>query len=127
MELNQLAELLSIVSAGNLLPGYEFDWIDKFKASYSELLISVMMKAAADERVSKNNGYLSKIADVILREDSLDEFAIKLKCRSLYKDGHKGMAQSIFDKWYSEYKKVMGAEPDISYVKDIAECVDTHN
>lgn len=121
IDLNQLAEVLSIVSAGSLLPGYEFEWIDKFKATYSELLISVMMKAAGDDRLSKNYGYLSKIADIILREDSLDEFAIKLKCRTLYNEGHKGKAQALFDKWHAEYKKVMNADPDISYTKDILE------
>lgn len=120
MDLNQLAELLSIVSAGNLLPGYEFEWIDKYKGSYSELLISVMMKAADDDRVSQDNGYLSKIADVILSEDSLDEFAIKIKCWTLYNEGHKGTAQSVFEKWHSEYKRVMNAEPDISYADILA-------
>ena len=115
IDLGTLEEVLHIVSEGQLLPGYEYDWLDKFKGSYSELVISALTRAASDRAVSGNMGYLSKIADIILREDSIDEFAIRLKCRILCEDGHKGMAQTAYDKWVSDYRRIMGSDPDLKY------------
>lgn len=115
IDLGIVDEVLGIVSEGSLLPGYEYDWLDKFKGSYSELVISALTRVASDKTVSGNMGYLSKIADIILREDSIDEFAIRLKCRILCEAGHKGMAQTAYDKWVSDYRRIMGSDPDLKY------------
>ncbi len=109
------AEFLKVAGRGTLLSGYEYEWLDKYKSEYAEQLISVMMKMAADPAVSCDSGYMLRIADCILREDCLDEFAVRTKCRLLYKLGHKGLSRQVYDKWCSDYRKMMDSEPEISY------------
>ncbi|MCM1177330.1 MAG: hypothetical protein NC115_03985 [Bacteroidales bacterium] len=110
-----LAAILGLAVRGNLLSGYEYEWLDSYKSEYSELLIRVMMKAAREPAVSSNSGYMLGIADCILREDRLDEFAIRVKCSIFYRRGHKGLSRQVYDKWCTDYRRLMDSEPEISY------------
>lgn len=110
-----LVKLVDIARRGTLLPGYEYEWLDPYKSGYSELLIGVMMKAAENPVISADSAKMAMIADAILREDSLDEFAIRLKCRLLYSSGHKGLAQAAYDKWSSDYRRLMDSDPGLSF------------
>ena len=110
-----LDRALDICAKGTLLPGYEYEWLDRYKAVYSELVISVMMKSAEDIRASSDENRLVKVADCILREDALDESAVRLKCRILYAKGHKGLARDTYDKWRADYRYAMNADPRFSF------------
>lgn len=110
-----LDRALDICAKGTLLPGYEYEWLDRYKAVYSELVISVMMKSAEDIRASSDENRLVKVADCILREDALDESAVRLKCRILYAKGHKGLARDTYDKWCADYRRAMADDPQLSY------------
>ena len=93
----------------------EYEWLDRYKAVYSELVISVMMKSVEDIRASSDENRLVKVADCILREDALDESAVRLKCRILYAKGHKGLARDTYDKWCADYRRAMADDPQLSY------------
>lgn len=121
IDVKKLADLLRIAGRGTLLSGYEYEWLDRYKSEYAEQLISVMMKMAGCHAVSSSNDYMLRIADCILREDCLDEFAVRTKCRLLYKKGHKGLSRQVYDKWCSDYRKMMDAEPEIDYKSMMSE------
>ena len=110
-----LARIFRLASEGTLLQGYEYEWLDSYKSEYSELLIGLMMKAASDPAVSADPTYMSRIADCILREDSLDEFAVKTKCRVLYMEGHHGLSRAVYEKWREDYMKMLDSEPEMTY------------
>lgn len=110
-----IAGFLGLAGRGTLLSGYEYEWLDRYKSEYAERLISLLMKMAVDPAVSSAGVYMLRISDCILREDCLDEFAVRTKCRILYRQGHKGLSRQVYDKWCSDYRKMMDAEPEISY------------
>lgn len=110
-----LVRIFRLASGGTLLQGYEYGWLDSYKSEYSELLIGLMMKAAADPAIAANPSYMSRIADCILREDSLDEFAVRTKCRLLYDAGHHGLSRSVYEKWREDYMQMLDSEPEMSY------------
>ncbi len=111
----EFGAFLRLAGRGTLLAGYEYEWLDRYKSEYAEHLISIMMKMAAEPAVSSDSATMLRIADCILREDCLDEFAVRVKCRLLYKRGHKGLSRQVYDKWCSDYRKMMDAEPEIAY------------
>ena len=56
-----------------------------------------------------------RIAECILHEDPLDEFAMRLKCRILYAKGHIGLSRDIYDKWRVAYSHSIGTQPQLSF------------
>lgn len=115
IDLDTLDRALRLCARGALLSGFESDWLDSYKAAYSELIVSVMMKSTESPAVSSDNNLSVRIADCILRVDALDEFALRLKCRVLNSNGHKGLARDTYDKWRSDYRRAMAADPQLSF------------
>ncbi len=110
-----LDRILRLCARGALLPGYESCCLDRYKAAYSELVISVMMKSAKSTRVKSDEALLVRVVDCMLGVDPLDEFAVRLKCRLLYSNGHKGLARETYDKWCLDYKRSMDTDPQLTF------------
>ena len=115
IDLDRLDKALDLCARGSLLPGFEYAWLDRYKAAYSELVIAAMMKVSGDSRVSSDDARLMRIAECILHEDPLDEFAVRLKCRILYAKGHIGLSRDIYDKWRVAYSHAIGTQPQLSF------------
>lgn len=108
-------KVVDLTSSGVLLPNIIAEWVDKFKSGYSILLIDFLLKYAVQDSSQKDLKFLVKLADVILSHDDIDEDAIRIKCRSLYKLGQKGLSKQSYDKFHSAYINILGEEPKLTY------------
>ena len=115
ISINEISLILSYAKNGPLLMGYEYPWLDKYKAAYSDLLISVMMKIARHPYISSEPKLLIQVADCILLEDPIDEFAVRTKCRILYRMGQKGKSKQVYDQYVSDYRLLLDSEPEATY------------
>ncbi len=115
LNLEEVSMILSSLSKGTLLTGYEYEWMDKYKAAYSDLVVSAMMKISRYPYIASENGLLLRVADIIMTEDSIDEFAIRTKCRVLYQTGQTGKSKQVYNQYLLEYKRLLDSEPKVSY------------
>lgn len=108
---------LSIVSAGEICPDVQNEWIEYFKVDVSNKVIDGL------DYLSKNKtnlNLLEQIANTILKFDPLNEEAIVNKCKALYKMGKKGPAKQAYDDFCKEYLHLLDAKFNIPF-KDIIE------
>ncbi|MDR1632551.1 MAG: hypothetical protein LBR97_06695 [Dysgonamonadaceae bacterium] len=117
-----LMRLLELLSYGNLLPGIQLEWIDNFKTNFSNTVIDALM-AVLNNRQNpfyKNPDIRLKIADSLLNLDSINEDAIRIKCKTFIRMGKKGLAKTTFDNFSREYKSLLG-EPYSGSIKNFLE------
>ncbi|MDP4239698.1 MAG: hypothetical protein Q8904_09565 [Bacteroidota bacterium] len=115
------AEILRFVQVayqGELLPDFKIDWLDEFKADFSNLVLDTLSEFTTQPDVKKNHYLLNHIAECILKFDTTNEEAIVLKCTTLYKLGKKGLAKTAYDSFVREYYILLGTNYPVSF-KDI--------
>ena len=102
-----VADALRAASRGALLPEYQYDWLDPFKARYTDEVLS-RLAALTEKGVTPETAV--RIADCRLLFDSLDEEAILRKCQALVTLGRVGTAKAVFERFTEEYNRIMGEE-----------------
>ena len=85
-------KIISLASAGALLPNVSAEWIDEYKSAYYVLLTEILLSVVNRPDIKEDSRLLLKISDVILLVDNIDEDAIRTKCRVLYQMGQKGLS-----------------------------------
>lgn len=103
--------LVSIVSAGELLPNIQIEWADTFKSDFSNKLIDLFLNLihhASDFKLTPS--MMVNIADAIFTHDSLNEDALKVKCSLLVKMGKNGLAQKVYASFMKEYQALFGVD-----------------
>jgi two-component SAPR family response regulator len=115
LSVENLVNLLQIISAGELLPNIQEDWMDNFKSDYSNLVIDALLSIKENKNLAENPKLLILIADTILVLDTLNEDAIKLKCKSLIKLGRIKIAMDVFNSFCKEYKVLLNDEFECSF------------
>jgi DNA-binding SARP family transcriptional activator len=105
-----LNKLLSIASKGVLLPNIQAEWLDGYKAEYSNLIIEKLLQFSEKEDIKRDFSLVIKMANVILLHDHIDEDAIVKKCYALYHSGKKGQAKQSFKKFTEDYKNILGTD-----------------
>jgi DNA-binding SARP family transcriptional activator len=121
-EKEDLMRLLELLSYGNLLPNIQLEWIDNFKTDFSNSIIDTLMSVLNNRQNSfyDNPDIQLKIADSLLKIDSINEEAIHIKCKALTVMGKKGLAKTTFDNFTREYKSLLG-EPYSGSIKNFLE------
>ena len=108
----EVYKFLRTVSAGEICPDIQTEWMDVFKVDIENKLIDGL------ERLSKTQGnpnLLILIAETILKYAPLNEEALSLKCRSLYSLGKKGMAKKSYDSFCKEYTAILDTKFDVPF------------
>jgi two-component SAPR family response regulator len=105
-----LKEVTLIASRGPLLPNTIIEWLDQFKAAYSDLVIGVLGGLRNQAAAERNPEAVVSLSDSILIFDSLDEDSVRMKCIALVELGRIGVAKKSFDSFVREYRNVMGEE-----------------
>lgn len=108
-------EIIEIASSGVLLPNLEAEWVDRYKSTYSNILISSLLRISKHPDISSDLRLLIRLADVILLHDVIDEDSISIKCRSLYLLGQKGLSKQCYDKFCIDYQNILNEPPQITY------------
>ena len=118
---DDLEKLLNLASFGQLLPNMQFDWVDGFKADYSDSMIELLSKLRDSEQFAGNDNLRVHISNCILRFDSLDEESVRMKCRALMDLKRTGMAYAAFDQFTKEYKLILNEDFKYSFEQFISE------
>lgn len=114
-----LPKIVHIASQGLLLPNSRYEWLDPFKAAYSDTVVTALGKLREDTIFSADFKIQLQLSDCILLFDSLDEESMRIKCLSLVALGRIGSAKNCFDAFLCEYRQVMGEEYPDSFEKFI--------
>jgi hypothetical protein len=96
--------------------------MDHFKTDFSNKVIDTLM-AVLNNRQNpfyENPDVQLKIADSLLNLDSINEDAIRIKCKAFIQMGKKGLAKATFDNFSREYKSLLG-EPYSGSIKNFLE------
>ncbi len=112
---DSLIRIVDFASAGALLPNVDSEWIDEYKSEYSTLITETMLNITNSSEIKEDNRLLLKIADTILISDSIDEDAIRMKCKILFQMGQKGLSKQSYDKFAAEYNRLLNTSPDLKY------------
>jgi two-component SAPR family response regulator len=114
-QLAEIKQLLNIVLAGGLLPDFQTEWIDSFKADFSNDLIDLLQDVTETKRFELSPSIRMDIADAIFIHDSLNEEALKLKCQTLVQSGKNGLAKGVYNSFSKEYFTLLGAPFKLSF------------
>ncbi|MDR1527510.1 MAG: hypothetical protein LBS46_07575 [Dysgonamonadaceae bacterium] len=105
-----LLRLLSLLDYGPMLPNIQLEWIDNFKTGFTNSVIDTLMYIVDNKNNSfyNNQDIRLKIADSLLKLDSICEEAISIKCKAFIQMGKKSLAKVTFDNFTKEYKALLG-------------------
>ena len=105
---NIVTELVEISLNGMLLHNIQqSEWLDLFQSEYTNQLIECLIECINHKEIKTDYLLQLKIADAILLHDNIDEDAISLKCRALFNMGRKNQALHVFNKFTTEYEKLL--------------------
>ena len=108
-------KLLSIVSGGEMLHNLQFDWVDSFKADFSNDLIDVLLEILQNSGLKLSPQDSIDLADAIFIHDFLNEDALKLKCCTLIGMGKNGLAKGAYNSFVKEYRTSFGSNFKYSF------------
>lgn len=108
-------ELLFLASKGPLLPDLEYDWLDKFKADYSNEIIDILLGLSKRLDLQKDIKLAIEIADSVFSNDHLNEDALQLKCKVLNNDGKHSLAKNVYESFAREYFNSIGSSFERSF------------
>jgi two-component SAPR family response regulator len=114
-QLAEIKQLLNIVLAGAMLPDLQTEWIDSFKADFSNDLIDSLLYITRTKRFELSPSTRMDIADAIFIHDSLNEDALKLKCQTLIQSGKNGLAKGVYNSFSKEYFTLLGTPFKLSF------------
>jgi DNA-binding SARP family transcriptional activator len=110
-----LSGLLSVAMHGTLLPHINVEWLDEYKANYSNSLIETLTQISQKDELKSDWNLLLKIANVILLHDVTDEYAVKLKCYALQSLKRNRQALQCFRKFVDDYEKLYASKPELTF------------
>ncbi len=100
--------LIGMAHYGTLLPDMQFEWTDRFKADYADRFILLLSRIRDNGSAAFSPQTRIRLADAILAFDSLDEDAVRVKCRALIRLKRHGIAKNVFNAFTQEYERLMG-------------------
>ena len=112
---NLLKELADIALQGTLLPYMEAEWLDSYKADFSNLIIETITWLTKKPELKIDPDMLLKMADIILLHDNTEEYGIKLKCHTLLYLKRNVQAQQAYHKFVHDYEKLLSIKPNFSF------------
>jgi DNA-binding SARP family transcriptional activator len=117
---DNITQIIDFAATGALLSNIDAEWADEYKVEYSTLIIEIMLQAINHPEIKRDDRLLLEATNVILISDTIDEDAVRIKCKVLFRTGQKGLSKQCFDKFCSEYKRLLNTEPDLKYEDIIA-------
>ncbi len=104
----EIQNFVQLAYRGELLPEVQIDWLDEFKADFSNMVLDTLFDFSILPEIKNNFQLLNDIAECILKFDTINEDAITIKCITLCKLGKKGLAKISYDNFSREYQNLLG-------------------
>jgi two-component SAPR family response regulator len=115
LDKTEIRRLISIIGKGALLPFTTYSWLDDFKEDISSKIIDKLLLFTAKPENELDKDLLIDIANTILIFDSVNEEAVKIKCKTLVLIGKHSSAKSTYDKFVNEYLTLYSIPYEISF------------
>lgn len=109
----KMSNLLAVLKRGTLYPSLQENWIDAYKHDYENEIYKILWDYIQNLNENKKYSRLIEFADLYFMNDPLNEEVLKLCVNALQKTGKKDQAILLYNKFVSNYKKLMGVEPDL--------------
>jgi hypothetical protein len=113
-------QLLELLSFGQLLPFTKEEWLDPYKAAYSNFALDFLLGLLPKEVVPSAIDFGLYIANLIFLFDSMNEEALFVKCNLLYRQGKKSLAKSAYNTFCKEYETLLGEK----YLSPLSQIID---
>lgn len=111
------ARTLELLFEGPLLPNYSFEWLDKFKADYSDAVISLLTRQLRQELQKGNDDLALKIAETIMMHDPFSDNALATQCSILCRRHKTGIAKTVYDNFCKNYETCLGEKYHLSFTE----------
>jgi DNA-binding transcriptional activator of the SARP family len=112
-------QLLELLSYGQLLPFTKEEWLDPYKAAYSDAALDFLMNILILEKAIQQVDFRLQISNLIFLFDSLSEEALSLKCQALHQQGKKSLAKNAYNSFCKEYETLLGEK----FTKPLSEII----
>jgi len=112
----KINQLIEITEKGPFLRNVQYEWLDEFKASVSDITIDTLTYFAQKCDVNKEADFIIHLADSIFIFDVTNEDAMILKCMSLYVLGKHSHAKATYKKFSKEYLELYGQSYEQAFV-----------
>lgn len=100
---------LELLLYGPLLPNTVYEWLDQYKGDYSHRCLVCLNQLLADKAGNADDSDTAyRIAQTIMRHDTLSEEALRVQCRILHRRHMTGLAKALYNNFCKEYRLVMG-------------------
>lgn len=110
-----ISKTLSLLLKGPLVPNVSYEWLDTFKAHYSESALkglNRLLKVSLQEGAEEN---ALKIAETIMMHDPFNDNALAVQCRIHSENNRKGIAKKVYDNFCRTYEASMGESYDKTF------------
>lgn len=121
------SQLIELLGFGQLLPYTQLEWIDIYKASYSNFSLDFLSSMLQRDEVKNNIKFKLQVANIISIFDSVNENALSIKCNLLYVMGKKGLAKFTYNNFCKEYEALLGEKYPLSFTNIIDLNVNPNN
>jgi len=111
----EINNLISLLSAGEFLPGMQSEWMDKFKLQFTNEIIDGITSLFKEKDVQHNLSLQYHLSDCVLLHEPLNDEGMAMKCSVLKNLGKTGRAKKTYDSFCKEYKKVLGINYSVSF------------
>jgi two-component SAPR family response regulator len=111
-----MSRIYYILKRGSLTPYLQGPWIDAYKHKHENEIRKILWNRIL--KLYEENDYtnLSDYSEVFFNVDPLDEEVFKLHMYALEKMGRKPQAILLYNRFVSNYKELMGIEPDLRFI-----------
>jgi DNA-binding SARP family transcriptional activator len=112
--------LLELLRFGTLLPFTSEEWLDPYKAQYTDFALDFLLGILALKKTQQDTDLCLQIANMIFLFDSLNEEALIMKCKLLFRQGKKSLAKNAYISFAREYETLLGEK----YAKPLSKLIE---
>ena len=102
----RVRQALYCIARGAFLRQTEYRWLDEIKAEVNNKAIDELLKESETLDPDKDVEYMIEIANNIFHFDPLNEDALQLKCKSLYRIGRHSLAKNTYERFAKEFHRI---------------------
>jgi len=113
----RIKRLIEIAAKGQFLLNVNVDWLEPFKEATTDKIINTLVTFAESFDIKSDPDFILNLADCVLNFDTINEEAVKFKCKAYSYKGNHSLALSTFKKFQKEYKYLYAQDYPLGFNK----------
>lgn len=114
---SKINSLLDIIKSGGLLYRCEYLWLESIKSNVADQVVDYLEKFLLTFNIKDNPELVIAVANAIFLFDSLDEIALKYKCRAYKEIGNHSFAKQLYANFIKEYAQLYNEDFRKSFIE----------